>query len=157
MHTHSATITWTRGDQPFLDKKYSRGHTWSFDGGATIQASSSPLVVAPPLTDPSAVDPEEALIAAASSCHMLWFLALAAARGFLVDSYTDAAVGFMTKDPDGKEWMNRIELHPGIVFAVARRPTGDELAKLHRDAHHHCYIANSLRSEIVVVDEPAAG
>jgi organic hydroperoxide reductase OsmC/OhrA len=153
MHTHSATISWSRGSQPFLDKKYSRTHTWSFDGGATVRASSSPLVVAPPLTNPAAVDPEEALVAAASSCHMLWFLALAAGRGFTVDSYTDAAAGFMTKDPDGREWMNRIELHPKIAFSGTRQPSPDDLAKLHHDAHHHCYIANSLRSQIEVVQD----
>lgn len=151
MHAHSATITWSRGAQPFLDKKYSRNHAWSFDGGATIHASSSPLVVPPPLTDPAAVDPEEALVAAASSCHMLWFLALAAARGLVIDSYTDPAEGFMTKDEGGKEWMNRIELHPKIAFSGDRQPMPNDVAKLHHDAHERCYIANSIRSEIVVV------
>ena len=116
MGKHQARITWKRGDATFVDSRYSRAHVWEFDGGATVKASSSPFVVPPPLSDPTHVDPEEALVAAVSSCHMLWFLSLAAGKGFVVDSYEDEAVGQLGRNPRGQVAMTRIALHPRIAF-----------------------------------------
>ena len=99
---HAATVVWTRGTDDFLDKRYHRSHQWQFDGGATVAASSSPHVVPLPYSDASAVDPEEAYIAALASCHMLWFLDLASRAGWRVNRYTDAAEGTMAKDAEGR-------------------------------------------------------
>jgi len=150
MKQFEARVAWQRGSQPFLDGRYSRAHAWRFDGGLDVPASSSPLSVPLPMSDASALDPEEALVAAASSCHMLFFLSLAAGRGFTVDSYVDDAVGFMDKDGQGRIAMTRIALRPAIVFA-GQRPAQDELDALHHEAHARCYIANSLRTEVLVV------
>lgn len=129
--------------------RYTRGHTWEFDGGVTVPASSSPQVV-PRFSVEAAVDPEEALVASVSSCHMLTFLYLAARAGFNIAAYTDNAVGEMAKTPAGKEWVAKITLDPQIELLGDTVPTAEELAKLHHDAHEMCYIANSIRSEIVV-------
>lgn len=149
MHQYQATIVWQRDQQLFLDKRYSRSHEWIFDGGARVPASSSPLSVPPPMSNPANVDPEEALVAAASSCHMLFFLAFAARQGFTVDSYTDQALGVMDKNGEGRIAMTRITLRPQIVFS-GKQPTTQELAALHHQSHEECYIANSLKAEIVV-------
>ena len=149
MKQFEAQVVWRRGAQPFLDQRYSRAHAWSFDGGLTVPASSSPLSVPLPMSDPAAVDPEEALVAAASSCHMLFFLSLAAQRGFVVDTYEDAAVGTLAKDADGRLAMTRIALRPAIRFA-GTPPDAAALAALHHAAHERCYVANSLKTEIVV-------
>lgn len=151
MSTYTATITW-RSDSPdtFTKNRYTRGHTWEFDGGITVPASSSPHVVRPPFSVEAAVDPEEALVAAVSSCHMLSFLYLAGKTGFNALSYEDNATGEMEKRPDGKEWMARVILDPKIIWANGEAPTDEQLAQLHHQAHEICYIANSLRSEIVV-------
>ena len=150
MHRYEARVAWKRGEQTFTDNKYSRAHQWSFDGGLSVQASSSPLVVRLPFSDPAAVDPEEALVASASSCHMLWFLSLAAKRGFVIDSYADAAVGVVDRNAEGRIAVTRITLRPAIAWSGGRAPAADELAQLHHEAHENCYIANSLRAEIVV-------
>jgi organic hydroperoxide reductase OsmC/OhrA len=150
MHRFEARITWSRGSAKFTDNRYSRGHDWSFDGGATVRASSSPLTVPPPYSAAEAVDPEEALVAAASSCHMLWFLSLAARRGFVVDEYTDEAFGVMEKNAAGKLAFTRITLRPRIVFSGDKRPSTEEVTALHHDAHDECFIANSLRCEVLV-------
>lgn len=148
--TYTAEVDWTRGDQDFLDGRYSRRHVLRFDGGAELAGSASPHSVRVPFADPSAVDPEESLVGAAAACHMLWFLSLAARQGFLVDRYSDAASGVMTSDERGKLFFSRITLRPRIEFSGKRRPTPVELAALHEAAHADCYIANSLRGEIVV-------
>ena len=150
MHNYDATITWTRGGQIFTDNRYSRGHRWTFDGGAEVHASSSPYVVPVPMSVAANVDPEEALVATTSSCHMLFFLSFAAKRGFVVDSYVDRASGIMEKNAEGKIAMTRITLRPDVVFAGERRPTPEEVARMHHDSHEECFIANSLKSEIVV-------
>ena len=150
MKQFDATVTWQRGTQGFADQRYSRAHAWSFDGGLTVPASSSPLSVPLPMSDPGAVDPEEALVAAASSCHMLFFLSIAAQRGFVVDSYSDKASGTLELDEEGRMAMTRIMLHPEIVFSGERRPNAQELAQIHHLAHEKCYIANSLKAEITV-------
>jgi len=153
MKQFDARVAWQRAGQPFLDGRYSRAHAWRFDGGLEVPASSSPLSVPLPMSDAAALDPEEALVAAASSCHMLFFLSLAAGRGFTVDSYVDAARGWLEPGADGRIAMTRIALRPAIVFAGARQPSGPELEALHHEAHARCYIANSLKTAIVV--EPA--
>ena len=155
MGNHGATVSW-ESDGNFRSGKYSRAHEWRFDGGAVVRGSSSPSVVPVPLSDPAGVDPEEALIASASSCHMLWFLALAQDAGLDVMSYCDEAVGVMGKDERGRIVLTRITLRPAIAFA-GRQPDAGELAALHHDAHEKCFIANSLRSEIVVEQSGTAG
>lgn len=152
MSRHSAEIGW-RSDGRFDSGRYSRRHQWRFDGGAVVTASASPELVPEPMSDPAGVDPEEALVASAASCHMLWFLALAQQAGFDVESYDDSAEGEMGRIAPGRMAIIRIALRPRIAFA-GREPTADELATLHRQAHERCFIANSLTAEIVV--EPAA-
>jgi organic hydroperoxide reductase OsmC/OhrA len=151
MSTYTAKIFW-KSDSPetFTKNRYTRGHTWEFDGGVSVPASSSPHVVRLPFSIEAAVDPEEALVAAASSCHMLTFLWLAAKAGFNIAAYTDNAVGEMTKGEDGKEWVSLITLDPQIEWTGERIPTAEELAELHHAAHEGCYIANSIKSEVVV-------
>ena len=152
MKTFEATLAWDRGAQPFGDQRYSRAHTWQFDGGLSVPASSSPLSVPLPMSDPAAVDPEEALVAAASSCHMLFFLSLAAARGLVVDSYRDRATGILDGDERGRQAIVRIVLRPRIAFTGAP-PEAAVLAGLHQEAHARCYIASSLRGEVVIGEE----
>jgi organic hydroperoxide reductase OsmC/OhrA len=150
VHRYEARISWARDGATFIDQRYSRGHEWSFDGGVRIAASASPTVVPLPYSVIEAVDPEEALVACTSSCHMLWFLSLAAKRGFVVDSYRDEATGLMEKTLEGRLAITRITLRPRIEFSGDKAPTAEELASLHHSAHDQCYIANSLRSEVVV-------
>lgn len=150
MHTYKTRVAWKREGAAFTDHKYSRRHEWAFDGGVTVPASSSPLVVALPYSVAEAVDPEEALVASASSCHMLWFLWVAAKRGFVIDTYVDDASGTIAKNADGKTAMTRIVLRPAIAFAGDRRPSKDELHQMHEIAHDECFIASSLKTEIVV-------
>lgn len=149
MSTYTAKIVW-KSDSPetFTKNRYSRGHTWEFDGGVTVPASSSPQVV-PRFSVEAAVDPEEALVASAASCHMLTFLYFAARAGFNIASYTDDAVGEMAAMDDGRQWMSRITLSPQIEW-VGDAPTAEQLISLHENAHKQCYIANSIKSEIVV-------
>jgi organic hydroperoxide reductase OsmC/OhrA len=148
MADHLATIEW-RAEGDFAAGRYSRAHRWSFDGGAVVPASASPHVVPPPLSDPAGVDPEEALVASASSCHMLWFLHLAHDAGYRVASYRDEARGTMAKDERGRMAITRILLRPDIAFEGAP-PDPEALARLHRQAHEKCFIANSLRSDIQI-------
>ena len=150
MSTYTAKITW-KSDSPetFTKNRYSRGHEWEFDGGVTVAASSSPQVV-PRFSVEAAVDPEEALVASASSCHMLTFLWLAAKAGFNVGSYEDNAVGEMATTDEGKQWISTITLDPQIVWVGDKVPNVEELAALHHEAHKVCYIANSIRSEVVI-------
>ncbi len=150
MHQYEASIAWRRDGQVFIDNRYSRGHEWRFDGGAVVPASSSPHVVPLPMSVAANVDPEEALVAAVSSCHMLFFLSIAAKRGFVVDSYVDRAVGVMEKNSEGKIAMTRITLRPDIVFSGDRISTPQELDAIHHMSHEQCYIANSIKAEVVV-------
>ena len=150
MHEYTAQIHWQRQDAAFIDKRYSRGHEWHFDGGVTVPGSSSPLSVRAPYSVVAAVDPEEAFVAALSSCHMLWFLDIAARAGWVVDDYCDDAVGVMTANAQGKPWMSLVTLRPRIVFAGDTQPDASEVARLHHVAHEECYIANSVRTEVRV-------
>jgi organic hydroperoxide reductase OsmC/OhrA len=149
-HQHTATIRWERNGAVFSDRRYSRVHAWTFDGGIEVKASSSPLVVRVPLSDAEAVDPEEAFIASVSSCHMLFFLDYAAQARFVVDEYEDAAIGTMGKNAAGKEFVETIVLAPRIRFSGTLRPTPEELAALHDRAHHECFIANSVLTKIEI-------
>jgi organic hydroperoxide reductase OsmC/OhrA len=150
MSSHSAIVSWTRGQgEAFTDNRYSRAHRWRFDGGAEVPASASPHIVPPPCSEPANVDPEEAFIAALSSCHMLFYLSLAAARGFVVDDYRDEAEGVMEKDGHGATWVARVVLKPRVAYAGAP-PDRTVEADLHHAAHRRCFLANSVRTAIEV-------
>jgi organic hydroperoxide reductase OsmC/OhrA len=145
MSQHTAVIRWTRhASEPFHDNKYSRRHSWSFDGGVVVPASSSPHVVRVPLSASDAVDPEEAFVASLSSCHMLWFLNLAALAGFVVESYDDAAMGTMGHNAAGRMAMLEVVLHPVVTFAGASCPSPEAFDALHHQAHDSCYLAASV-------------
>ena len=153
MSTYHATITWSRGPDAFLQQKYSRGHRWTFDEGASIAASASPHAVRAPWHVAAAVDPEEALVAALSSCHMLFFLSFASSAGFTVESYEDLAEGVMGKNAEGRDAMVHFRLRPVVTFRE-RAPVAAEFAAMHHRAHQECYVANSLKSDMTV--EPTA-
>jgi len=149
-HEHRAAIHWSRNGAPFSDNKYSRAHRWVFDEGVAILGSSDPVAVPPPLSRTDAVDPEEGLVAALASCHMLFFLAFACKKGFVVDSYTDHPVGVMAKNERGKLYVAAVTLDPQAIFVGDKQPTSEEIAMLHRRAHEECYIANSIRAEVTM-------
>jgi organic hydroperoxide reductase OsmC/OhrA len=151
-HTYAATVTWLRGDAAFTDNRYSRGHTWTFDGGVTVPASSSPSVVRPPYSRADAVDPEEAFVASLSSCHMLFFLMFAAQARLVVDAYEDAAVGIMEKNANGKMHVSKVTLNPKITFSGEKKPTPEEIVHLHHRSHEECFIANSVTTAVVVAE-----
>lgn len=148
MSRHSAWIGW-RSDGGFADNSYSRRHLWRFDGGAEVVASASPAVVPVPRSDPAGVDPEEALVAAAASCHMLWFLSLAQEAGLAVDSYEDEAVAELGRTGPGKYAIVKIVLRPRIAFAGAP-PDRAAIDRLHHEAHERCFIANTLNCAIAI-------
>jgi organic hydroperoxide reductase OsmC/OhrA len=149
MSDFTARIQWRRdAQQDFVGNRYSRRHEWHFDGGAVVPASSSPHSVPLPYSDPAAVDPEEAFVAALSSCHMLWFLSLAAKAGWQVDGYGDDAVGTMARNHEGRIAMTEVTLRPAVTFGGERRPDRAELMRLHHAAHEACYIANSVKTEV---------
>ncbi|MGQ0383686.1 MAG: OsmC family protein [Gammaproteobacteria bacterium] len=148
MAEYRVVVSWDRGGAVFTDNRYSRGHRWRFDGGVEVPASASPHVVPLPMCVEAAVDPEEAFVAALSSCHMLWFLSIAAKRKFLVESYLDEAVGIMAKDGSGRLAMTRVTLRPAAVFGGERRPGRDEIQAMHHESHQECFIANSVRTDV---------
>ncbi|MEP6740211.1 MAG: OsmC family protein [Caldimonas sp.] len=153
MSTYSAETIWSRGDASpadFIANRYSRRHVLRFDGGVEVPGSSSPHVVRVPYSDPAAVDPEEAFIASLSSCHMLWFLSLAAGGRFCIDRYTDSATGVMEKNEAGKLAVTVVTLHPKVEFSGESQPTRAEVEHLHHRAHEECFIANSVKSEVRV-------
>ncbi len=148
MSDYTAEVLWERGEQNFLDKRYSRRHLIRFDGGVEMPGSSSPHVVPVPFSDASAVDPEEAFVASLASCHMLWFLYVAARGKFCVDRYSDAAVGVMEKNAEGKMAITVVTLRPDVRFSGERQPTREELIAMHHQAHEECNIANSVKTEV---------
>ena len=150
MSEHVATVHWRRGTATFAKGKYSRAHTWQFDGGVNVPASASPDVVPAPWSDANAVDPEEAYVAALSSCHMLWFLSLAAAQGFIVDSYEDHAVGHMREITPNRPVIAEVILRPAIAFDPEHAATREQVDALHHAAHERCFLANSVKTEIRV-------
>ncbi|NRA55812.1 MAG: OsmC family protein [Gammaproteobacteria bacterium] len=150
MSEYTAEILWQRASQEvFTDSKYSRAHQWRFDGGATVAASPSPHIVAAPYSVAENVDPEEAFIAALSSCHMLFFLEIAAKRNLIVDNYQDLAIGIMAKNSDGKISMTKVTLRPHVKFSGEKCPTPTQLEKMHHQAHDQCFLANSVKTEVV--------
>jgi organic hydroperoxide reductase OsmC/OhrA len=148
MHRYTATTTWSRDGAPFTDLRYSRAHRWKFDGGVDLLGSSSPHHVRVPLSDPAGVDPEEAFVAALSSCHLLSFLYVAAKRGFVVDSYVDEAEGEMGELEKGRLAVTRVVLRPRVTYVSP--PDSATEAAMHHQAHEDCYIANSVRTEVLV-------
>lgn len=150
MAHYTAEIRWSRNGAAFLDNRYSRAHRWHFDGGAEVNASASPQIVAVPMSDPAGVDPEEAFVASLSSCHMLWFLAIAAKRGFIVENYEDEAEGTLSPNDSGRMAMTRVILRPRVEFAPGKLPSSAELAAMHEEAHVKCFIAASVLTEVLV-------
>jgi organic hydroperoxide reductase OsmC/OhrA len=150
MSEHTATIRWQRTSPDFLKGRYSREHTWAFDGGVTISASASPSVVPAPWSNPACVDPEEAYVASISSCHMLTFIYLAGRQGFQVDSYEDEAVGVMSKNENGIPWISSVTLRPKIAYSGDKLPAPADQERLHHLAHEQCFIANSIKTRITV-------
>jgi organic hydroperoxide reductase OsmC/OhrA len=154
MSEYFADIVWYRSaGEAFVDSRYSRAHEWRFDGGVVVPASSAVASVPLPYSRSENVDPEEALVAAASSCHMLSFLYVAARSRFVVDAYEDRALGTIKTDERGRQSIARIVLHPKIRFSGPRTPDAAQVERMHLEAHEQCYIANSLRSEITVAGE----
>ena len=156
MSEYTTIVRWNRGEELFTDNQYSRAHQWEFDGGVTIPASASPQVVPVPLSDPTAVDPEEAFVATLSSCHMLWFLSIAAKRGFVVDSYVDNAIGHLEKNEHRRLAVTRVFLRPEIQFSGSSLPKPVQIKEMHDEAHHDCFIANSVKTAVVVETTGAA-
>ena len=151
MAHYTAETIWTRGEagrEDFVANRYSRRHLLRFDGGVEVPGSSSPHVVPMPYSDPAALDPEEAFVSSLSSCHMLWFLSLAAGEGFCVDRYADAATGVMKKNEAGRVAMTVVILHPSVEFSGARLPSRGDIERLHHEAHEACFIANSVKTEV---------
>ena len=148
MGDYRATVEWRRGGAVFTDNRYSRWHRWRFDDGIEVPASASPHVVPQPMSVAGAVDPEEALVAALASCHLLSFLYVAAKRKHVVESYRDEAVGEMTKAADGKYWVSKVTLRPDVRFAGPAPPARDEIEAMHHEAHAECYIARSVKTDV---------
>jgi len=149
LSTYRATVDW-RLEGDFASRRYSRVHTLSFDAGLTVPATAGPANVNPRYGRADALDPEQAFVASLSSCHMLWFLDVAAQAGFLVAAYRDEAEGVLEAGPDGKVMMTRVTLRPKAEFTGERRPTPAELANLHHRAHEACFIASSVKSQVLI-------
>lgn len=147
-NTYFAKIFWQSDGTNFQTGKYSREHTWSFDGGIQIKASSSPHIVPLPFSIEKAIDPEEAFVASLSSCHMLWFLSIAATNGFSVQSYRDESLGIMGKNTDGKIAMLSVTLKPKVEFSGESIPTATMIETMHKKAHSECFIASSVKTEV---------
>lgn len=156
MSEHKAIIRWKRTSPDFIKGKYSREHNWTFDGGVTVPASPSPSVVPAPYSNPAHVDPEEAFVAAVSSCHMLTFLFVASKQGFQVDSYDDEAVGAMTKNDQGVPWIGLITLSPRIAYSGPKLPTPADEEHLHHLAQAQCFIANSIKTQVRIAGPSGA-
>ena len=153
MSLYAARVLWQRQPhETFTDNAYSRLHQWQFDEGVSVPASSSVHAVPLPYSVSAAVDPEEALVAAVSSCHMLWFLGICAKKGLLVESYSDQATGVMAKNAAGRDAITHIVLRPDIVFGGEHQPDLAAIAKIHALAHQSCYIANSILAEVSIAE-----
>ncbi|MEE2690541.1 MAG: OsmC family protein [Pseudomonadota bacterium] len=146
MSEHIAEIVWKRTSESFAYDHYNRAHLWRFDGGVETPASASPAYKG----EPERVDPEEAFVASLSSCHMLTFLAIAAKKRLVVDAYEDRAVGHMEKNAEGRLAITRVDLHPHITFASGTEVDAATLKKMHHDSHEQCFIANSVKTMVIV-------
>ncbi len=151
MSEHKVRVSWARGAADFSYEAYDRTHTWAFPGGTRVEASAAPEYRG----RRELPNPEEALVAALSSCHMLTFLALAARRRLVVERYEDDAVGHMEKNAQGRIAITRVVLRPRIAFGGEGPPAAEELARLHHLAHEQCFIANSVKTEVTVEPRPA--
>jgi organic hydroperoxide reductase OsmC/OhrA len=150
MPEYVAKISWTRSaGEAYIDNKYSRGHQWHFDGGVIVPASASTHIVPLPYSIEQNVDPEEAFVASLSSCHMLFFLSIAAKNKYVIDEYVDDAIGQMEKNDIGKMWMAKVTLRPKISFSGGKKPDLVKLTKMHHQSHDQCFIANSVKTEVV--------
>lgn len=149
MSEHTAALNWSRRGRDFTYETYSRDHVVTFENGQKALASSAPAFVG----NPEALNPETLLVGALASCHLLTFLAVCAKRGYVVESYDDAASGVLGKNAEGKMAITRITLRPRVAFGGDKVPSPEELAKLHERAHANCFIGSSTRSEVTV--EPA--
>ncbi len=145
MSEHIATLAWERAGAPFDYRSYSRNHLWDFGHGLAVRASAAPQF----LGDETLVDPEQAFVAALSSCHMLTFLALASRAKLVVETYRDRAVGHLAKNAEGKFVIARVDLHPVATFADGQAPDRAALEALHHKSHQECFLANSVTCEIV--------
>jgi len=150
MSEYTAQLNWVCDDTDFLENRYSRRHAITFDGGHVMPGSSSPSVVALPMSDATAVDPEEAFVASLSSCHMLWFLSVSLKRRRVIEAYADSAVGIMEKSSEGRMMMTQVTLRPEVSWAEGHAPDETELHRLHHLAHAQCFIANSVITRIIV-------
>lgn len=150
MHNFQTTIKWERNGQVFVDNRYSRAHEWQFDGGFVVPASSAPDIVPLPLSIAENVDPEEAFVASVASCHMLFFLSLAAKSNILVDAYIDNAVACMGNDADDNTCIATVTLRPAARYGDGIAPSRADIEALHHRAHRQCFIANSIKSAITV-------
>jgi len=145
-----AAVKWFRDpNEIYIDNKYSRGHLWEFDGGEVVKASSSSHVVPLPYSVEANVDPEEAFVASLSSCHMLTFLSIAAKKKFVIDSYVDNAMGIMEEDNHKKISITKVTLRPKVIFSGSKIPSMEQLEKMHHLSHEQCFIANSVKTEVV--------
>ena len=149
MSEHKVTLEWKRGSENFSYESYNRDHVLVFEGGARVPASAAPAYRG----NPAQVNPEEGLVASLSSCHMLTFLAVATKKQFVVDRYSDQAVGFLEKNPKGKLAITRVILYPRVAFGGTTPPTPEQIAALHEGAHSECFIANSVTTEVTVEAE----
>ena len=145
MSEHRATLKWSRGDNGFGYRDYSRDHEWTFPSGQTLRASAAPKY----LGNEDCVDPEEAYVASLASCHMLTFLAVASMQGFVLDRYEDEAVGLLAPNENKKMFIKRVTLRPRTEFSGDKQPNREQLEALHHKAHEECFIANSVITEIV--------
>ena len=149
---YNVKILWQKkSNEIFIDKKYSRAHKWIFDCGIEIRASSSPHIVPVPLSDESAIDPEEAFLAAISCCHMLSFLPIAASKKYIVESYEDSAEGILSKNGRGKMAMTEVNLKPKIIFSGDKIPSQTQIDEFHHLAHEECFIASSVKTKINII------
>ena len=153
MSHYQASVNWVNSGPNFLNGQYSREHKWIFEGGSVIKATAAPDIVPEPWSNPANVDPEAAFVASLSSCHMLFFLSFAARQGILVESYEDHAIGFLETNEQGKKSMTRVILRPSVACSNHSTPSQESLRNLHRAAHEHCFIANSVTTDVTI--EPA--
>jgi organic hydroperoxide reductase OsmC/OhrA len=157
MSEHSAIVEWQRATPDFSYAMYNRSHLWRFDEGVEVAGRAAPENVPATASQAPGADPEQAFVAALSSCHMLWFLHLACSKKFTVDRYSDHAVGVLGKNRDGKTAVTRVTLRPAVAFSGSTRPTAEQLEELHEKAHERCFIANSVQSEVVIEPQQDAG
>ncbi len=147
----STSIIWHKGkEEIFLDGQYKRTHQWIMKGGMILNASASPEIVPIPMSDPALIDPEEAFLSSVSSCHMLFFLSIAARKKLVIDSYQDTPIAIMGKNENGKMAVQSITLQPKVVFGEGKAPNEKTLNRIHQIAHANCFLANSINTKITI-------